>query len=196
MPSLLLAAGQAQGQACRLEHCSELPPSDASGCLHRCRSGGQPSLSQLLCCAQFHVDFTDAFNQALGLKGAHDPKRPLAIWLLVHPDYAEDLRRRCQDRFDRDLRTQLCLPTEDQLLELEAEMGTIQEGPEAGLRVARVIHQFAGGQLYVPPGWPHAVRNLQPCAKIAWDRCARSGTFTLLPVVLSPECSTCTLLPV
>jgi hypothetical protein len=40
-----------------------------------------------------------------------------------------------------------------------------------------IIPQHAGGQVFVPPGWPHQVLNLRPCVKVAWERCRRGWYY-------------------
>lgn len=36
---------------------------------------------------------------------------------------------------------------------------------------ARIVYQSHGQLVELAPGWGHAVYNLQPCAKFAWDMC-------------------------
>lgn len=123
-----------------------------------------------------HYDWAEALNVAFGIKGHHNPLRPVAWWLFVLPSAVQELHGwlihdevlaakfpQGLDSFKRDAadqRYRLPLLTKE-------EMDRIVEG--LGAHKARVVPHFAGHIMRVKAGWLHAVINEQPCVKIAFD---------------------------
>jgi hypothetical protein len=116
-----------------------------------------------------HTDPTEAQNVAFFLSGlGHKFKHnmPLAYWVFVHPDMAGKvntwLLRKNKPKLDEAGGKPL---THDEMKELVEFIGDLPHGA-AG---AFIVPQGPGDVIAVPPGWMHAVTNVQPCVKLAYE---------------------------
>ena len=124
---------------------------------------------------RLHVDWTEALNIALAIDGYSDLSLALALWMFVSPAALERVHRALIDdkqflnkagkrRFPKGLSSNE--DVQEHLLS-KAEMEYLAAKFPDGVML---VEQFAGEVVIVRPGWLHAVINLQPCLKLAFDR--------------------------
>ena len=89
-------------------------------------------------------------------------EKPLAIWWFVHPDSAMAA--------DQWVRGNIAGRKDDGIAKFRAKHGHMTK-LTAALPAGHVveIQQFAGDEVFVPPGWIHMVSNQQACVKLAFD---------------------------
>ncbi|KAF5827636.1 hypothetical protein DUNSADRAFT_330 [Dunaliella salina] len=105
----------------------------------------------------WHFDWTEARNVALGVEDWPPPQADAvaAFWYFVCPQYMSVFM--------------------DHLQEIEVHGGrTWQETDYAGFvkkypGAMLCLKQKLQDEVYVPPGWLHAVFTKLPCVKLAWD---------------------------
>ncbi len=125
---------------------------------------------------------------------------PLAKWFFVHPDCIVEFLKKLQTEMKKKkvLRTENDETEDDDEDELavgksmyrkgkwsDAAPGTkffsvfekvfIELQADFGAEKLPIIEQRHGDLVIVAPGWAHAVQNLRPNVKIAWDRCRASN---------------------
>lgn len=96
----------------------------------------------------------------------------IATWLFCRPERQADLetwlKKHARSASFAALDKAALSPGEwDQLMRAKDELGIV------------VVEQHAGQLVFVPPGWPHYVRNECATVKVAWD---------LLELRLLPQC--------
>lgn len=114
--------------------------------------------------SKLHVDPTRAVNYALAMRGYKD-KPALALWLFIHPASFAAVRAILVD-----------LGLAQRKLTAEELLGIVEarpEGPYAALAPYQHhlhgVAQAHGDTVEVPPGYAHAVTNVYPCVKVAFD---------------------------
>ncbi len=118
-----------------------------------------------------HIDWTEALNMALAIEDDWDQAVALAQWLFVKPQALQRLdallreRPEFKTRFPHGLKTFPLAPFSEADMDLVVEL--------LGDADAYLVQQKAGDIVRVRMGWAHAVVNLQPCIKIAFDRYIR-----------------------
>ncbi|KAL3156268.1 hypothetical protein ABBQ32_012542 [Trebouxia sp. C0010 RCD-2024] len=126
---------------------------------------------------KFHVDRTQAENVAFSVvdkpKGkskatrhGSQPHFVLARWWFVHPHVAPRFAEFVRDSLHHADGLQDFMPKPEhwELMLAFGSMNAID-----GRDVVVVLNQGPGDIVLVPPGWPHAVNNVMPCCKLAWD---------------------------
>ncbi|KAL3137357.1 hypothetical protein ABBQ32_006889 [Trebouxia sp. C0010 RCD-2024] len=126
---------------------------------------------------KFHVDRTQAENVAFSVvdkpKGkskatrhGSQPHFVLARWWFVHPHVAPKFAEFVRDSLHHADGLQDFMPKPEhwELMLAFGSMNAID-----GRDVVVVLNQGPGDIVLVPPGWPHAVNNVMPCCKLAWD---------------------------
>jgi hypothetical protein len=134
-----------------------------------------------------HVDWSSAVNLAVDLSPPHDQQRlPVAMWLFIPPtDEAiaavNSVIRADPDGLGRACPNGLGLPADPDFLRGSADkqhnmrvltpeqMQRIADSPEAAEHGVHIVQQHSWDEVTVPPGWIHAVVNLRPCIKFAFD---------------------------
>ena len=124
-----------------------------------------------------HSDLTEALSVGFEVSnGASDSTTPIAYWCLVNPLFIESVNKSVADLFPAVYRDGLAtiawktvkgqkVREHGRALTL-AEMRLLKEKvPEGNI----IIAQHAGELMYIPPGWVHAVINMQHCIKFAVD---------------------------
>lgn len=117
-----------------------------------------------------HIDKSGVWNIAFSIMGegpdaTYDPNIPLSKWVVVHPSYVGPFLRYLQ----QDLRkssghSELKAADLDRIaLDLSGIYGGIPLGK------VRILDQYHGQLVHLPPGVMHWVVNLQPNIKIALD---------------------------
>lgn len=128
-------------------------------------------------CTGLHLDWTEAYNRAFAV-GDVDVSKPVAEWLFIAPSAIHEADKYLRDHVHEDglmLESRIHLSGKD-FKDFVAFMN--QNGADR----VRIVKQFAGTLVHVPPGWVHQVTNLQPCLKLAWDVYERAnyGAYALL----------------
>ncbi|KAL3149517.1 hypothetical protein ABBQ32_002297 [Trebouxia sp. C0010 RCD-2024] len=128
---------------------------------------------------KFHVDRTQAENVAFFV--IHKPKGKLkaekvgsqahfvlARWWFVHPHVAPRFAEFVGDSLHHADGLQQFMPKPEHW-DLMLAFGS--QNAIDGRDVVVVLNQGPGDIVLVPPGWPHAVNNVMPYGKLAWDHC-------------------------
>jgi hypothetical protein len=79
--------------------------------------------------------------------------KPLAYWAFCHPNMVSQLQTFTQKRF----KTEDVFMTRDEMIDAQKALGT----DPAGCPYISIIEQLSGDIISIPPGWPHAVINVQ-----------------------------------
>jgi hypothetical protein len=136
---------------------------------------------------RLHVDRTEAWNVAFAISGhSRQPEAPLAYWLFVAPAvvgaWLDPYLKQGQELPSGKVysagvgitesgtgKSDILLTHQD-MLRIQADYNLARMGrpdlPESGVLVMEQRH---GQIMFVPPGWAHAVVNVQPCIKVARD---------------------------
>ena len=105
-----------------------------------------------------HNDPASALNVAYAVD-EFNPALPVSQWMFVHPSKAADVDNWMKQRFSGN-----GLGVYDKVWK-EEDMIALQQF--LGKQFVHIISQFSGGMVQVPPGWMHAVTNIQACVKFA-----------------------------
>jgi len=90
----------------------------------------------------------------------------LARWWFVHPHVAPRFAEFVRDSLHHADGVQEFMPKPEHW-DLMLAFGS--QNAIDGRDVVVVLNQGPGDIVLVPPGWPHAVINVMPCGKLAWD---------------------------
>jgi hypothetical protein len=133
---------------------------------------------------QMHVDRSEAWNLAMAIIGrTKNIEDTLAVWLMVSPVVLEFW---LHDFLQNSFSNKAAFPngvmtapfphfTYEQMKEINTayqeyvETGQFLDGKAPDKDGIKLMEQKHGQAIYVPPGWAHAVYNLQPCLKVARD---------------------------
>ena len=121
---------------------------------------------------RIHVDWTEAINLALGIASRWDDKMAVALWMFVRPNAMRELDTLLKqwasapDKGGLSATFPLGLCTPNMPIFTEADMRRMKG--HMGDKVM-LVEQRAGQVVRAMAGWGHAVVNLQPCIKIAYD---------------------------
>lgn len=119
--------------------------------------------------AEWHIDRSYARNVGFlyDPEGRYETPIPpvIAIWCVVSPAAVSMADQWLRANGFRDGFFSKIIPTEEQALRLQADLGFA----EIGRPHVVVVYQRAGDMVEVPVGWPHCVRNIVPNIKVAWD---------------------------
>lgn len=123
-----------------------------------------------------HSDWTEAFNLLLAVVA--DPTEVLpaeyvaAKWWFFHPSMVEKLDEEVKALGLEDVDGLASKPllTEAQLDDLRKKVDAHAADQGITVQVTHyVLEQKPGFVVHVPPGWVHAVVNVKPCLKLAFD---------------------------
>ena len=143
----------------------------------------------LCCCVRVCVKAVPTpFDQVLQcVQGKKAPDKPkpklqplvLAVWWFVHPYVAAEFGEYIKEVFGHAAGIVGFKPQPQHYSNMYAfgDAHTI-----AGRASVLCLHQGPGDIVRVTPGWPHAVLNMLPCFKLAWDYLEMSHMATYLAV--------------
>ena len=116
-----------------------------------------------------HVDWSEAINLALAITGMCDMGKALALWMFVRPSAMEELQELMMAKVNG-----LSSKYPEGFKTANLPMFTVADMQHIfrtmGKDKVHLVEQHAGEVVRVCAGWGHAVVNLQPCIKIAYDR--------------------------
>lgn len=94
-----------------------------------------------------------------------DNERPIATWIFVDPDGFECVHKYLYEHYANAFRGQQVVPGQVKAQISEAMWTDLLRFPY----YVKVITQFVGYIVYVPPQWMHAVFTVQKCLKLSWE---------------------------
>ena len=116
-----------------------------------------------------HVDWSEAINLALAITGMCDTDKALALWMFVRPSAMKELQELMMAKVNG-----LSSKYPEGFKTANLPMFTVADMQHIfrtmGKDKVHLVEQHAGEVVRVCAGWGHAVVNLQPCIKIAYDR--------------------------
>jgi hypothetical protein len=126
------------------------------------------------CSTRFHVDWAEGFNLAFGIKKSKGSvmKGPVAYWIFVHPVAISDVDAWLIQEGLCAKQGLQCPPkdfnlTLDQWRKMKVTLGFVDI--QKFIPKVMIVSQESGEVVRVPPGWLHAVINVQCNFKVAFD---------------------------
>lgn len=105
-------------------------------------------------------------GKAKGKKDGSQAHSVLARWWFVHPHVAPKFAEFVKNSLHHADGLQEFMPKPEHW---EHMLACGSQNAIDGRDVVIVLNQGPGDIVMVPPGWPHAVSNVMPCCKLAWD---------------------------